>query len=68
MVGSVKPSHLARRQAQFQLEVQTEAAKVFRVALADLVDAKPGENLKEALERKIDERTWYRRLWRKVVG
>ena len=63
----MKPSHLSRRQAQFQLEVQTEAAKVFRVALADLVDAKPGDSLKGALERKIDERTWYRRLWRKVA-
>jgi hypothetical protein len=63
----VKPSRLARRQAQFQLEVQTEAAKVFRVALADLVDAKPGVSLKEALERKIRGERWYRRLWRKVA-
>lgn len=63
----MKPSHLSRRQAQFQLEVQTEAAKVFRVALADLVDAHPGESLKEALERKIRGERWYRRLWRKVA-
>lgn len=49
----------------------TSAATVYRVAIADLLKAKPDEEFHAALLRQIDERIaynrWYRRAWRWVL-
>lgn len=52
----MKQSLYVRREAEQRTKAMTTAADVYRVALADLTNAKPGETLRDALVRMIDER------------
>lgn len=49
-------SALARKKAEEKAEAIGHAANVYRVALSDLLNARPGESLRDALARTIDER------------
>ena len=53
-------SSLVKRKAAAKAAMQTEsvtaAAEVYRVALSDLLGAKEGEQFRDALDRRIDER------------